>query len=107
MTVIFWDAILYNLIDVRHTPTVLSYRPLSNSIIFVLYEEHLPIPVAEQSKMWSYGRSLAGITGSNAAGSQISVCWDYCLSSGKGLCDGPITPTEESEQVCVCVCVCV
>ena len=107
MTVVFWDATLYSLRDVGLIPMVLCYRPLSNSFIFVLYEEHLPISVAEQSKVWVYGRSLAGIRSSNPAGAQISVCCDCCVLSGRGLCDRPFTRTEESEQVCVCVCVCV
>jgi len=37
----------------------------------------------------------------------MSVCYDRCVLSGRGLCDGPIPLPEESYQVCVCVCVCV
>ena len=33
-----------------------------------------PISVAARSKAWVYGRSLAGIAGSNSAG-----CMDVCL----------------------------
>jgi hypothetical protein len=61
--------------------------------------------VAEKSNAWVYGRSLAGITGSNPDWARMSVCCECCVLSGRGLCDGPITRTEESEQVGVCVCV--
>ena len=39
----------------------------------------MPIPVAEQSKAWVCGRSLAGIAGSNAAGA-VDDCllWVLC-----------------------------
>jgi len=34
----------------------------------------------------------------------MSVAFDYCVLSGKGLCDGLISHTEESYQAwCVCV----
>ena len=37
---------------------------------------HLPIPVAERSKARVYGRSLAGIAGSNPArGMDVSLFW--------------------------------
>jgi hypothetical protein len=36
----------------------------------------LPIPVTARSKAWVYGRSLAGIAGSNLAGGM-----DVCLKS--------------------------
>jgi hypothetical protein len=31
----------------------------------------------------------------------MSVCCDYCVLSGRGLCDGLITRPEESYRVCV------
>jgi len=31
----------------------------------------------------------------------MSDCCECCVLSGRGLCDGPITRTEEFEQVCV------
>jgi hypothetical protein len=31
------------------------------------YNVHVPIPGAVRSKMWAYGRSIAGIAGSNLA----------------------------------------
>jgi hypothetical protein len=36
--------------------------------------DYQPIPVAARSKAWDYGRSLAGIAGSNPAGAM-----DICL----------------------------
>jgi len=38
----------------------------------------LPIPVAERSKAWVCGRSLAGIVGSNTAGG-MDVCLLWVL----------------------------
>ena len=38
-----------------------------------LYLEVLPIPFAARSKAWVFGRSLAGITGSNPAEGMV-VC---------------------------------
>ena len=64
-----------------------------------------PIPVAEWSKARVYGRSLAGIAGSNPAGG-VDGCslWVFCVLSGRGLCDGLITrPEEEFWLVRPCV----
>ena len=47
--------------------------------------------VVARSKAWVYGRSLAGIVGSNPT---VVVC-----VSGRGLCDGLITHPEESYGV--------
>jgi len=56
---------------------------------------------------------LTGIAGSNTAGG-MDVCFEYCVLSGRSLCDGMITRLEEfceeclaGPRVCVCVCVCV
>jgi len=45
-----------------------------------------PVPVTARSKAWVYGRSLAGIVGSNPAG-DMDVCVECCVLSGRGLCD--------------------
>ena len=64
-----------------------------------------PIPVAERSKASVYDRSLAGIAVSNPARAWMSVCWECCVLSGRGLCDGLITRPEESYRLwCVIVC---
>jgi hypothetical protein len=31
----------------------------------------------------------------------MSVCFECCVMSGRGLCDGPITRPEESYRMCV------
>ena len=46
----------------------------------------MPISVAAQSKAWIYGRSLAGIVGSNPAGAWISVFSFVC-------CQVEVSPT--------------
>jgi hypothetical protein len=50
--------------------------------------------VAARSKAWVCGRSLVGIVGSNPAGG-MDVRREYCVLSGRGLGDGPITRPEE------------
>ena len=72
----------------------------------VLIAGRVPIPVAELSKARVCGRSLAGIAGSNSAGG-IDICdsCEWCVLSGRGLCDGPIPRPEESYRLC-CVIVC-
>ena len=54
----------------------------------------MPTSVATRSKAWVYGRSLAGIVGSNPAGGH--GCVECCVLSGRGLCDGLITRPEKS-----------
>jgi hypothetical protein len=52
------------------------------------------------SKAWVCGRSLAGITGLNPAWVMvISLSWECCVSSGRGLCDELITRPEESYRL--------
>ena len=66
-----------------------------------------PIPAVARSKAWVYGRSLAGIVGSNppSPGTWRSVCCECCILSDRGLCVGLITRPEESYRVwCVSIC---
>jgi hypothetical protein len=58
------------------------------------------MPVAARAKSWVYGSSLAGIAGSNPAGSMdVFLLWAL---SGRGLCDGPITsPGVLASVVCL------
>ena len=66
------------------------------------------ISVATRSKAWVCGLSLAGICGFEfRQGSQISVCCECCVLSGRDLCVGMISRPEESYRVCMCVYVCV
>ena len=54
--------------------------------------------MAARSKAWVYGRSLAGIVGSNPAGG-VDVCVECCVLSGRGLCNELITRPEKSYQL--------
>ena len=64
----------------------------------------LPVPVAMRSKAWVCGRSPAGIVGSNPTGG-MDFYHVYCVLSGSGLCDEPITRPEESYRLwCVVMC---
>ena len=63
--------------------------------------------MAERSRRGSTAARLLGLRVRNPAGTRMSICCECCVLSGRGLCDGPITRKEESEEVCVCVCVCV
>jgi hypothetical protein len=57
------------------------------------------ISVAARSKAWVYGRSLAGIVGSNSAGARMSVSCECCVLLGRGLSDDLVPRPEESYQV--------
>ena len=62
------------------------------------------VPVAARSKAWVCGRSPAEIVGSNPTGG-MDVCFECCVSSGRGLCDELIPRPEESYRLwCVVVC---
>jgi hypothetical protein len=54
----------------------------------------LPVPVAERSKSWVYGRSPTAIVGSNFTG-DVGVC----LLSRRGLCDELTARPEESYRL--------
>ena len=54
---------------------------------YFCYFKFLPISVAARPKAWLYGRSLAGIVGSNPADG-MDVCVECCVLSDRGLCDG-------------------
>jgi hypothetical protein len=49
--------------------------------------------------------SLAGIVGSNPTVGDMDVCRECCVLSGRVLCDGLITRTEEVLQTVVRRCV--
>jgi hypothetical protein len=55
--------------------------------------------VAARSKAWVCGRCLAGIVGSNPAGSMEVFSYERCVLSGRGLCGGLITRLEESYRM--------
>ena len=52
-----------------------------------------PIPVAARSKSCVCGCPLAGIVG---PAESMFVCYECCVLSVRGLCDGLITRPEES-----------
>ena len=56
-----------------------------NSVI-----QWLPIPATARSKAWFWGRSPAGIADSNPTGGMDVFFLDFCVLSGRGLCEGPI-----------------
>ena len=55
-----------------------------------------PIPVAARSKVWVYSRFLVGIAGSIPQGAWLSVFFECCVLSGRGLCVKLITRPEGS-----------
>ena len=61
------------------------------------------IPVVVQPAAWFCGLSFFGIVGSNLARRNGCVSFVNVVSSGRGLCDGPIPRPEESYSMCVCV----
>ena len=61
--------------------------------------DDVSIPVAARSKAWVCGRPPAEIVGSNPTGG-MDVCREYCVLSGRGLCDELITRPEESYRLC-------
>jgi hypothetical protein len=62
-------------------------------------------PGVARSKAYVFGRSLAGIVGSNPAGDfGFWVCCECCVLSGRVLCDGLITCPGESTECGVSEC---
>ena len=55
--------------------------------------------MAARPKASVCGHSIAGIAGSNHAGGGTSVCFECCVLSGRGVCDGPITLPDEAYRV--------
>ena len=56
------------------------------------------IPVVARSKAWVCGPFLLGLWVRIPALAWVSFCCDCRTSSGRGLCDGPITRPGESHQ---------
>jgi hypothetical protein len=62
------------------------------------------IPVAERSKERLCGDRLLGLRVQIPPEVCMSFCCQYCVLSWRGLCDGPISHPEESDQLwCVIV----
>jgi hypothetical protein len=58
----------------------------------------MPVPVATRSNAWVCGPSPPRISGSNLAG-DMDKCCEFCVLSGRVLCDGLITHPEGSYRV--------
>jgi len=85
----------------RFVPIVIIYKIYSkilNHNVSIMWYELVLISVATWSKAWIYGRSLAGIVGSNPT-EGMDVFVEYCVLSGRGLCDALITRPEESYRL--------
>ena len=63
------------------------------------FNSNNPIPVAAQAKACVCGLSFVRISSSNPAGGMVSVCYEFCVESGRGLCVGLITRREEFYRV--------
>ena len=64
-------------------------------------KSHTPAPVAARSAVSRLLRFWVRFP----PGAWMFLCCRYCVLSGRGLCDGLITPPEESYRLC-CVVVC-
>jgi hypothetical protein len=101
------------LLDCRHTlkdceKLRVRYRTCQLFFKLIFHAIFNPISkwLAARSKGCVCGRSLAGIAGLNPVGG-MDVCLEFCVLSGRGLCDGPIPRPGDSYRLFVCVCVCV
>jgi len=81
---------------------------ISEDDLLIKFNNHSlpPISVAARSKLCgSAATRLLGLRVRIPPGSWMSVSCECCVSSGRGLCDGPIPRPEESYLVwCVTVC---
>jgi hypothetical protein len=57
---------------------------------------HLPVAVTARSKAWVGGARWLGLRVRIPPGAWMPVCCECCVFSGRGLCVGLITRTEES-----------
>jgi len=60
---------------------------------------HWPVPVAARSKRRSAAACVLGLRVRIPPGAWLSVPCEWCVLSGRGLCDGPVTRLEESYRV--------
>ena len=74
-----------------------AVRPTDDLYLYINIDL-MPVPVAARSKGQVYGRSPAGIVGSNPIG-DMYVCCECCVLSRRGLCDELITRPEESYRL--------
>ena len=73
--------------------------------ITAYYSFLMPVPVPALSRAWVCGRLPAEIVGSDPTGGMDVCLHEFCVLSGRGLCDELITRPEESYRLwCVVVC---
>lgn len=71
------------------------FEHLNSVFIHVVYSLFvwflMPIPMAATPKAWVWCRSPFKTAVSNPAGALRCVCFECCVLSGRGVCDGRIT----------------
>jgi hypothetical protein len=67
--------------------------------ILKLWKLLTPIPLAARTKAWVRGHSPAATVGTNPAGEMELVFCEFCVLSGRDVCDGPISRPEDSYWV--------
>ena len=85
-------------------PKVSQYTPAFPRYLPAAVHYKAPIAVAARSKASVCGRSSAEIVGSNPTGG-MDVCREFCVLSGRGLCDELMNRLEESYRLWCVVCV--
>jgi hypothetical protein len=73
---------------------------ISGAIFFSPFKPPWPMPVVARSKAWVCGHYLAGIAASNPVGGHGRLSLVSVVLSGRGLCDGLISNSEESHRLC-------
>jgi len=66
------------------------YSFQSRYVTYLLNRPRILKYYSGRSKAWVYGRSLVGVAGSIPAVG-MDICFECCVLSGRGLCDGLIT----------------
>ena len=89
--------------DVTRITLKVSHAVACTGVISGILALNLADPVAVGFKAWVCSLLIAGIAGLNPAERCSSLVLVACCV-GSGLCDEPITPSEESYRVCVCLC---
>ena len=79
----------------RRTSLIQEVRPHFKYINKYIH----PLPVAVRSKAQVYGRGPAEIVSSNTTGGMDICPCEFCVLSGRGLCDELITRPEESYRL--------
>ena len=88
-------------------PFIKALLTRSREVRNVRHYRMVPIPVAESSKLWVCGRSLAGIAGSNPdGGMDVCLMRSMCVVTYRPLRRADLSSRGVLHSVCVlCVCV--